>query len=93
MKGAVNTEKAILRQRLNRIKTLGYRILSETVNDANKLYAELEDLYIYTNKVEQKAVFGLSKIFKRAIENEQKIENEVQIKHVEVVHTELIRNF
>jgi hypothetical protein len=37
--------------------------------------------------VEQKAVFGLSKIFKRAIESEQKIENEVQIKHVEVVHT------
>jgi hypothetical protein len=38
MKGAVNTEKAILRQRLNRIKTLGYRILAETVSNANKLY-------------------------------------------------------
>ena len=75
MKGATNTEKAILRQRLNRIKTLGYRILAETVSNANKLYAEIEDLYLYTHKVEQKAVFGLSKIFKRAIESEQKIEN------------------
>lgn len=39
MKGAVNTEKAILRQRLNRIKTLGYRLLVETLSSANKLYA------------------------------------------------------
>ena len=39
MKGAVNTEKAILRQRLNRIKTLGYRVLIEILNSANKLYA------------------------------------------------------
>jgi hypothetical protein len=58
-----------------------------------KLYADLEDLYIYTHKVETKAVLGMTKIFRRAIENEQKIESEVQIAQVEVTQTEKIRNF
>lgn len=74
LKAAVNTEKAILRQRLNRIRTLGQRVLSETSSSASKLYADLEDLYIYAHKVEQKAVGGLCRIFRRAIEEEQKIE-------------------
>lgn len=38
-------------------------------------------------------MFGLSKIFRKSIENEQKIESEVQINHVEVTQTEKIRNF
>jgi hypothetical protein len=38
-------------------------------------------------------VLGLSKIFRKSIENEQKIESEVQINHVEVTQTEKIRNF
>jgi hypothetical protein len=74
MKSAVNTEKAIFRQRLNRIKTLAAKIIKENYIDANKLYSSLEDLYLYTFKVEQKAIFGLSKIFKKSIENEEKIE-------------------
>lgn len=93
MKSAVNTEKAILRQRLNRIKTLASKIIKENYSDANKLYSSLEDLYLYTFKVEQKAIFGLSKIFKKSIENEEKIEFQIQIKHVEVVQTQSIRNF
>lgn len=38
-------------------------------------------------------MLGLSKIFRKSIENEQKIESEVQINHVEVTQTEKIRNF
>jgi hypothetical protein len=93
LKKAINTEKAILRQRLNRIKVLGSAKLKNTHSCAQQLYAELEDLYIYTEKVEKKAIFGLAKIFRRSIENEQRIEYEVQIKHVEVTQTERIRNF
>ena len=60
---------------MNRIKTLGSQKLKNTYECAQKLYRELEDLYVYTEKVEKKAVFGLAKIFRRAIENEQKIES------------------
>lgn len=35
----------------------------------------MEDLYVYTDKVEKKAVQGLANIFRKAIENEQKIES------------------
>ena len=93
MKKAINTEKAILRQRLNKIKSLGCKKLKDTFDCAQQLYTELEDLYVYTEKVEKKAIFGLSKIFKKSIESEQRIESEVQIKHVEVTQTEKIRNF
>lgn len=35
----------------------------------------------------------MTKIFKAAIEQEKKIENEVQIHYTQVTETELIRNF
>lgn len=93
LKKAVNTQKAILRQRLNKIKTLGTSKLRNAHESAQKLYSELEDLYIYTDKVQKKAIFGLAKIFRKSIEAEQKIESEVQIHHVAVTQTDHIRNY
>ena len=58
-----------------------------------RMYSDLEDMYQYTDKVEKKAVVDSTCIFKRAIEEERKIENEVQINYVQVLQTELIRNF
>ena len=58
-----------------------------------KLYEDLEDLYRYTDKIENNAVIEMTKIFKRAIEEERKIENEVQINYTEVLENHLIRNF
>lgn len=52
-----------------------------------KLFDELEDLYIYTHKVETEAILGLTKIFKKAIESEKTIENEVRLNYVEVSQT------
>ena len=57
------------------------------------MYSDLEDMYQYTDKVEKKAVIDSTSIFKKAIEEERKIENEVQINYVQVLQTELIRNF
>lgn len=64
-----------MRQRLNKIRSFGSRRLKNTHEFAGKLYSELEDLYIYTDKVERQAVLGLAKIFRRSIENEQRIES------------------
>lgn len=57
------------------------------------MYEDLEDMYQYTDKIEKKSVIDATKIFKKSIESEQKIEYEVQINYVEVLQTEHIRNF
>ena len=46
------------------------------------MYGDLEDMYQYTDKVEKKSVIDATSIFKKAIENEGKIEFEVQINYV-----------
>lgn len=40
-----------------------------------KLYSDLEELYKYTDKIENRSVTEMTKIFKHSIENERKIEN------------------
>ena len=67
------------------INSYASKKIKEIFEAGQKLYADLEDLYLYTNKIEQKAIFNLTNIFKQAIEKEQKIENEVQINYVEVL--------
>jgi hypothetical protein len=67
MKKAVNTEKAIFRQRINKIKTFASRKLKNCFESVQKLYRDLEDLYVYTNKAETKSIFNMSKIFRKTI--------------------------
>ena len=89
----MNTEKAIFRYRVKIIAAYAAKRLSEFNTAGLKLYEDLEDLYLYTDKIENKAVIEMTKIFKLAIEEERKIENEVQINYTEVLENHLIRNF
>lgn len=58
-----------------------------------EFYASLEDLLKYTNQVEIEAVKRLSKLFREKVEQQAKIQTEIQINYVDVVVSNRVLNF
>lgn len=67
--------------------------LAEMRLQAKIIYNKLEDWTLYTHKIENDSVFELTKQLRWFIENEQKIQKEIQLNYVDVVKSYKVLNF
>jgi len=93
LKQTLNTEKAIMRYRLYVIKNLAINTIKEMREKAKNLYAKFEDWLNYSNRAENNAVFSLANLLGGAIENQEKIQNELQLHYVDVIKSYKYLNF
>jgi Mg2+ and Co2+ transporter CorA len=82
---AVLIEKAVTRQRLSMIHETGRRWLREYRGRAKRMYQRLDDWLFYRNKCEMEALGKLSDVLRQAIEEERKIQQEIQFDGVDLV--------
>jgi hypothetical protein len=92
-KRAVLTEKAIFRYRVTVIKNMAISKLKEMRFMAKALYNKLEDWIVYSIRAENDAITVITRIMRRAIENQEKLQKELQLNYVDVVINHKYLNF
>jgi len=93
LKATIQTEKAIMRYRLYVIKSLAINRIKEMREKAKGLYNKLDDWLTYSIKAENDAVFELTNIMGEAIENQVKVQTELQLYYVDVINSRRQLNF
>jgi hypothetical protein len=90
---AINTEKAILRYRMYVIKEAALHTLKSIRSQAHLLYKKMEEWALYTHKCELDAINAMCGLFRQAIEEERKIQKEIQLRFVDVRVSHQMLNF
>ncbi|EGR31169.1 hypothetical protein IMG5_116400 [Ichthyophthirius multifiliis] len=93
MKEALHIEKSIFRYRIQVLKDFSISRLKEMKALSSILYGKLEDWIEYTFKIENDAVNEMDYIFRQYIEEEKKIQKEIQLNYVDVIISHQILNF
>ncbi|KAL4511584.1 hypothetical protein ABPG72_012429 [Tetrahymena utriculariae] len=92
-KEAINMEKAIFRYRVQVIKDFALSKLKLMKAQSQLLYGKLQDWIDYTFKAENDAVNEMDAILRQYIEEEKKIQKEIQLNYVDIVISHEILNF
>jgi hypothetical protein len=93
MKEAIKVEKSILRYRLTQIRNWALQRLKHQRELALKIYKKLDDWIAVANKAENDGMDEVCDVIKDAIESEQKIQVELNIKFMDFMIENQIFNY